>query len=127
MGDRERVQLLLWRAGMGATPAQVDAATAKGYAGAVDDFLNYSDTPANAPDLPPFPDQPKGKLTGDERTALAMQINQTNQQGIKMAASWWVGLMRTSSAPLQENLTLFCHDHFATANDKARRPYFILQ
>ena len=127
MGDRERVQLLLWRAGMGATPTQVDAATAKGYAAAVDDMLNYSDTPASAPDLPPWPAERKGKLTGDEKTALAKEINQANQQGIKMASSWWAGLMRTSGAPLQENLTLFWHDHFATANDKVRRPAFMLQ
>lgn len=126
MSDRERVQLLLWRAGMGATPAQVDAATAKGYAAAVDDLLNYPDVPATAPDLPPFPEQPKGNLTGEERTALAMQVNQANQQGIRMAATWWAGLMRTSSAPLQENLTLFWHNHFATANDKVRRPAFML-
>ncbi len=126
MGDRERVQLLLWRAGMGATPAQVDAATAKGYAAAVDDILNYSDAPANAPDLPPWPAQRKGQLTGDEKTQLAKEINQANQQGIKMAASWWANLMRTTGAPLQENLTLFWHNHFATANDKVRRPAYML-
>ncbi len=127
MGDRERVQLLLWRAGMGATPAQIDAATAKGYAGAVDDMLNYPDVPASAPDLPAWPAQPKGKLTGDEKTALAKEINQANQQGIKTASSWWAGLMRTSPTPLQENLTLFWHNHFATANDKVRRPAYMLQ
>ena len=97
MGERERVQLLLWRAGMGATPAQVDAATAKGYAAAVDDMLNYPDAPASAPDLPPWPAQPKRQLTGDEKTQQAKAINQANQQGIKMAASWWAGLMRTSA------------------------------
>ncbi len=126
MGDRERVQLLLWRAGMGATPAQVDAATAKGYAAAVDDMLNYPDASANAPDLPAWPAERKGKLTGDEKTQLAKEINQANQQGIKMAASWWANLMRTTSAPLQENLTLFWHDHFATANTKVKRPAHML-
>jgi uncharacterized protein (DUF1800 family) len=127
VGERERVQLLLWRAGMGATPAQVDAATAKGYAAAVDDMLNYPDAAASAPDLPPWPAQPKKQLTGDEKTQQAKAINQANQQGIKMAASWWAGLMRTSAAPLQENLTLFWHNHFATANDKVRRPAYMLQ
>jgi len=126
MGDRERVQLLLWRAGMGATPAQVDAATAKGYAAAVDDMLNYPDAPAQAPDLPVWPAQRKGQLTGDEKTQLAKEINQANQQGIKTAASWWANLMRTTGAPLQENLTLFWHNHFATANDKVRRPAYML-
>ena len=126
MGDRERVQLLLWRAGMGATPAQVDAATAKGYATAVDDLLNYPDAPAQAPDLPAWPAQRKGQLTGDEKTQLAKEINQANNDGIKLAASWWASLMHTTSAPLQENLTLFWHNHFATANDKVRRPAYML-
>ncbi len=127
MGDRERVQLLLWRAGMGATPARVDAATANGYAAAVDDILNYPDAPANAPDLPPWPAERKGQLTGDAKTQLAKEINQANQQGIKMAASWWASLMHTTRTPLQENLTLFWHNHFATANDKVRRPASMLQ
>ncbi len=127
MGDRERVQLLLWRAGMGATPAQVDAATANGYAAAVDDILNYPDAPANAPDLPPWPAERKGQLTGDAKTQLAKEINQANQQGIRMAASWWASLMHTTRTPLQENLTLFWHNHFATANDKVRRPASMLQ
>ncbi len=127
MGDRERVQLLLWRAGMGATPAQVDAATTNGYTAAVDAILNYPDAPANAPDVPPWPAQRKGQLTGDEKIQLAKEINQANQQGIKMAASWWANLMHTTSAPLQENLALFWHNHFATANDKVRRPAYMLQ
>ncbi len=127
MGDRERVQLLLWRAGMGATPAQVDDATAKGYAAAVEDILNYPDTLASAPDLPAWPDQPKGKLSGDAKTQLAQEINQANQGGVKIASEWWANLMRTTNAPLQENLTLFWHNHFATANDKVRRPAFMLQ
>ncbi len=126
MGDRERVQLLLWRAGMGATPAQVDAATAKGYAAAVDDILNYPDIPAQAPDLPPWPAERKGQLTGDEKIMVAKEINQANNDGIKMASSWWAALMHTTNAPLQENLTLFWHNHFATANDKVRRPAYML-
>ena len=129
MGDRERVQLLLWRAGMGATPAQVDAATAKGYAQAVADVLTYPDEPAPGPTLPPFPEQPKNaqSLTGDQRTQLRMAINQANQQGIRAAILWWTNLMRATPYPLQENLTLFWHNHFATANDKVRRPAFMVQ
>lgn len=127
MGDRERTQLLLWRAGFGAAPAQVDAAAAKDYTAAVEAVLTYPDTPADAPTLPQFPAERKGKLTGDEKTQLAKEINQANQEGIKTASTWWIGLMRTTSAPLQENLTLFWHNHFATANDKVRRPEFMVK
>ncbi len=128
MGDRERTQLLLWRAGLGATPAQVDAAAAKGYAQAVEDLLNYPDQAAPAPTLPAWPEEPKNRnmLTGDQRTQLQKAIGQANQQGIRAASVWWANLMRTTNAPLQENLTLFFHNHFATANDKVRRPEFML-
>ena len=128
MGERERTQLLLWRAGMGATPAQVDAATAKGYAQAVEDLLTYPDQPAPAPTLPAWPAPPANRnaLTGEQRTQLAKEINQANQQGIRAAAVWWADLMRTTSAPLQEHLTLFFHNHFSTANDKVRRPAYML-
>ena len=128
MGDRDRVQLLLWRAGMGATPAQVDAATAKGYAAAVEDMLNYPDAPANAPDLPPWPAERKGKLTGDAKTRTGERDQSGEPAGHQDGRlAWWANLMRTSSAPLQENLTLFWHNHFATANDKVRRPAFMLK
>jgi uncharacterized protein (DUF1800 family) len=129
VGERERVQLLLWRAGMGATPAQVDAATAKGYTQAVEDIVTYPDELASPPSLPPFPAQPKDEktLTGDQRTQLRQAINQANQQGIRAATLWWTNLMRTSDRPLQENLALFWHNHFATANDKVRRPDFMVR
>ena len=52
VGERERIQLLLWRAGLGATPAQVDAATAKGYTQAVEDMLTYPDAAARPTDTP---------------------------------------------------------------------------
>jgi len=66
-------------------------------------------------------------LSGDQRTQLRMQINQANQQGIRAAILWWSELMRATNHPLQENLTLFWHNHFATGNDKVRRPEFMVQ
>ena len=134
MGDRDRVQLLLWRAGFGATPAQVDAATAQGYAAAVDGILTYPDQPASPPALPPWPVQPAVVLGADEQASYRKSVlatqrarNDARSVGNRMLLSWWADLLRTSPASLQENLTLFWHNHFATSVDKVDRPLYMLQ
>ena len=133
MSERERVQLLLWRAGFGATPAQVDAATAKGYMQTVEDLLNYPDESASSPPLPPWPVAPGIFLGPDEKadytkTVIATQHarNDARAKGGQMLLAWWADRLRTSPTPLQENLTLFWHNHFATALDKVDRPAYML-
>ena len=138
--DRARVQLLLWRTGFGATPAQVDAATDRvtqqGYAAVVDDVLAYPDAPAPPPpQMPVWPSVPPTVFGADEgkdyRTARLAYIDATNQarsSGNTMLTRWWADRLRTSGTPLQENLTLFWHDHFATALDKVdRAPWMLTQ
>ena len=134
VGERERVQLLLWRAGFGATPAQVDAATAKGYAQAVEDMLDYPDRPAPPPPLPPWPITLDLFPGADERAnyqkavaAAQRERNNARSTGSQMLLGWWADLLRTSTTPLQENLTLFWHNHFATSLDKVDRPAYMLQ
>ncbi len=125
MSDRDRVQLLLWRAGLGATPVQVDAAAAKGYAAAVDDLLNFPDAPApDAPEVPLIP-QPRTAQQGasaDEIAANQKARNDAIREGNEAISRWWAERLRTGSTPLQENLTLFWHGHFATGVDKVRYP-----
>ncbi len=133
MDERGRVQLLLWRAGFGAKPAQVDAAAAKGYAAAVEEMLNYPDTPANPPDIPPWPLAPVSFLGSDEKANYQKSIiatqrarNDARSTGNRMILGWWSDRLRTSPTPLQENLTLFWHNHFATSLDKVDRPAYML-
>jgi len=125
MAVRDQVQLLLWRAGLGATPAQVDAATALGYAQAVENVLAATDTPT-PPTLPPWPAQLPPNATADQKIAYSNAVNAANSTGITMLTDWWVNLLHTSAASLQEHLALFWHNHFATSNDKVRRPSFML-
>jgi hypothetical protein len=134
VGERERVQLLLWRAGFGATPAQVDVATAKGYAQAVEDVLGYPDRPAPPPSLPPWPIALDVFPGADERenyqkavAAAQRERNNARSAGSRMLLGWWADLLRKSPTPLQENLTLFWHNHFATSLDKVDRPAYMLQ
>jgi len=71
MSERDRVQLLLWRANLGATPAEVDTATGLGYAAAVEQVLGNTtlDLPnASAPVLASWPVYPVGGTTTDKRT-----------------------------------------------------------
>ena len=129
MSDRDRVQLLLWRAGLGATPAQVDVAAAKGYAAAVEDVLNYPDVPASdAPDVPEIPAQKTVKegASADEIAVSMKTRNEAINTGFQAVTAWWASRLRTSPTPLQENLTLFWHNHFVSAADKVRYPNLLL-
>ena len=125
MGERERVQLLLWRAGLGATPAQVDAAFAGGYTQAVETMLAATDVPTPPP-LPAWPAQLPPNATPEQKAQYNQAVSAANSQGLTMLTQWWVNLLRTSAAPLQEHLALFFHNHFSTANDKVRRPAYML-
>ncbi|MGI8854647.1 MAG: DUF1800 domain-containing protein [Thermomicrobiales bacterium] len=134
MSERERVQLLLWRTGFGATPAQVDAATAQGYTQAVEDVLGYPDQPATPPPLPPWPIALDVVTGADEKAnytkavlATQRERNTARSTGNQMLLGWWADRLRTSATPLQENLTLFWHNHFATSADKVDRPAYMLQ
>ncbi|MHB8644594.1 MAG: DUF1800 domain-containing protein [Thermomicrobiales bacterium] len=134
MSERERVQLLLWRAGLGATPAQVDAATVKGYTQSVEDILNFPDESAPPPPIPPWPITPSVFLGADEKANYTKSVLGTNRarndaraKGNQMLLAWWADRLRTSTTPLQENLALFWHNHFATSLDKVDRPAYMLQ
>src|SRR5947209_7166948 len=112
MAVRDQVQLLLWRTGYGATPAQVDAATAPGYAQAVENVLTFGDSPAS-PTIPAWPAQLPPNATADQKTAYNQAVNDANNQGQTIITNWWANLLHTSQSPLQETLTLFWHNHFA--------------
>jgi len=132
--DRERIQLLLWRAGFGATPAQVDTATATGYTQAVEGILNYPDEVASPPPIPAWPVAPIVFSSPDEKTNYTKSViatqrarNDARSIGNRMLLAWWADRLRTSLTPLQENLALFWHNHFATSLDKVDRPAYMLR
>ncbi|MGI8854324.1 MAG: DUF1800 domain-containing protein, partial [Thermomicrobiales bacterium] len=127
MTVRDQVQLLLWRAGFGATPAQVDAATALGYSATVENVLAFAGPPPSGPALPAIPPPLPQDATPAQMMARKEAIRQADQIGLTAVTDWWANLMSTSAAPLQENLTLFWHNHFATSNDKVNNPPYMLQ
>jgi len=139
MRTRADVQLLLWRAWLGATSAQVDAAwatvaaapnTDTGYAALVDSVLGTSaqDVPnASAPTLAPWPVYPGAYATPEQIQAYFAATNARKATDLPLIQAWWASQMATrTDFPLQENLALFWHNHFATSNDKVRRPPYML-
>jgi uncharacterized protein (DUF1800 family) len=100
---------LLRRAGFGGTNDQVATLAAQPWDTTVDQLLDFSSAP---PDVQP------AYLTDD--TIGDWQKEYQLQQ-------WWLDRMATTTAPLQEKLTLFWHGHFATANFKVADMYLMYQ
>jgi uncharacterized protein (DUF1800 family) len=106
-GDRSLIAHLFRRAGFGAKPAELDHYQAAGYEAAVEDLLGgaplMGGRPSSAETLDPL-QEPANNLVG-RAVARALLDIQTE----------WVTRMVTSTVPLVERMTLFLHDHFATA------------
>ena len=97
----EDVSRLFGRAAFGATGADHDRWVGQPYEAMVDSLL------------PPGPPGTVGRTPfADEAVRLTLTQQRTD---IGMAQRWWLDRMRTTPYPLEERLTLFWHDHFATA------------
>ncbi len=109
VSDRERVAHVIRRLSMGAHPevvADLDEARA-----AVARALDTS---------------------GPEGTRLELAVPTDVKSGNKVRdvlsmIDWWVGRMQQPDRMVEERLTWFWHDHFATSVVKVRVPYLVLQ
>lgn len=90
---------LLRRAAVGGTTAQIDSFVGMTRAAAVDRLFNTSSTPA----LPSWSRFNSGDQDWQEQEKMI---------------DWWVDRMITAPPTIEEKLTLFLHDHFATAREK---------
>jgi uncharacterized protein (DUF1800 family) len=109
--DVRRVGHLYRRAAFGATAAELDAGVADGPEKAVGRLMKGGDAKAQA-DYDDVSDQ------------MARSISQSNN-GAQLRA-WWVHRMLYSPHPLQEKMTLFWHNHFATSNAKVQNARFMI-
>lgn len=107
--DREKGAHLLRRFGLGASEAELNFYLRNGYNSAVDRLVDYE--------------------TIDE----AFDVDVTSMpQGVKQVVrmpsvvNWWVLRMLMTRRPLQEKMTLFWHDHFATSASKVKIPMLML-
>ena len=108
---RSQVAHLLRRAGFGATEAELDQYSQLGFAGALDRLLN--------------PEQVDDSALDGLLAPLAGDLS--NPKKIEPAKFWWFNRMLYTQRPLQEKLTLFWHNHFATANSKVGNAVLMLQ
>jgi uncharacterized protein (DUF1800 family) len=98
----DHVRRLFWRAGFGATPAEASDFAARG----------RDATLAWVLDGPPGA-APSGDLVGTVPTVKGRALDPVNVYGEDVL--WWLDRMVRTTRPLVEKLTLFWHDHFATA------------
>lgn len=111
---------LLRRAGFGGTPDEVARFTGLGAGHSIDALLALPDASAVAgpPDVyDPFADRWPlfGRLSPGERRAALAKVRKRSRQSIVSMQRWWLDRMLTTSAPLQEKMTLFFHGHFTSA------------
>jgi uncharacterized protein (DUF1800 family) len=108
---RSQVAHLLRRAGFGSTEAELDQYTPLGFAGALERLLN--------------PEQVDDSATDQLLAPLTTDLGDPKK--IESAKFWWFNRMLDTQRPLQEKMTLFWHNHFATANSKVNNSVLMLQ
>jgi uncharacterized protein (DUF1800 family) len=103
-----QIQHLLRRAGFGASTAELDYYTNLGLGGSIDQLVDYARVP----------DDVDGKIgtPGYVGTTSSGQFSPSTV--IDDARQRWLFRMIHSRRPLQEKMTLFWHNHFATAYSK---------
>jgi uncharacterized protein (DUF1800 family) len=105
-----RLAHLLRRAGFGARPDEWTAYAKLGVAGTTDTLLH----PERVPDT--LNNVLQG-ISGD-------YVDFDNLDSVR---NWWIYRMSHSQRPLEEKMTLFWHNHFATANYKVDNPRWMWQ
>ena len=123
-GDAEAAHLLR-RAGFGGPPEERETYIG---AGAQSDFLNAVDRLVDIFPRDPYLDQPPSGNPGVFGAPLA-DLNDADDPGLGLddirdpqdengAIGHWLYRMRFTSQPLQEQLTLFFHDHMVSEGEK---------
>jgi uncharacterized protein (DUF1800 family) len=124
--DYAKARHLLFRAGFGGTPQEVEKLHAMGLRRAVDYLVDYGSLPAadlaapGRPQEPPLDPIALMKLTAEERQKRTQQRRREDMQQLAQARAWWLRRMIETPRPLEEKLVLFWHGHFATEHQTVR-------
>ena len=125
---------LLNRAAFGGTPAEIEAARAKGLAKVVRELVDAS-AAATPPPAPAWA-QPRNireirmaireeKNEPASRNEKRREFRQMEGENILDLRRWWLSQMMATPTPLVEKMTLFWHGHFATSVEKVQDGYWM--
>ena len=103
-----KIEHLLRRAGFGARPDELDVYRAATFTGAVNRLVNYER----------IPDDVDSKIGRPGYVSTTTRGEFLPRANIVDARQRWLFRMVHSDRPLQEKMTLFWHNHFATAYTK---------
>ena len=103
--ERRRIALLLWRAGFGAAPDELERYAGLGFEGTLDELLHPERVEE---DFEPLLENLRGHLL--------------DLHNVEDVQTCWLYRMVRTRRPLLEKLTLFWHGHFAVANRKVQNP-----
>ena len=105
-----QVEHLLRRAGFGARPDELDTYRAESFTGAVSRLINYEREPDDVDSRIGAP--------GHVLVTIRAGMGFSPRSNIADARQRWLFRMVHTNRPLQEKMTLFWHNHFATAYTK---------
>lgn len=118
---------LMVRAAFGGTPAEVRALYEMGLHDAVEHLTDIYSRPVAHIEIDPLRYERmepwESLLDEDERRILSQKLMGRERPQQAALRQWWMQRMAESPRPLQEKLTLFWHDHFATQHSKAVNTY----
>lgn len=103
--DRQKGAHLLRRFGLGASEAELDYYLRGGLSGMIDRLLGYADVPE-----------------GFDLQISEFRAGKQDRVQIGGVQAWWILRMMQTRRPLQEKMTLFWHNHFATSAEKVNTP-----
>jgi len=107
--DARTAAHLLYRAGFGASPSEIERAVSAGLEPTVDSF--FSESP--------------GEEEHFQRTFEDISASMANFGEPFVLRAWWIHRMVRTSVPLREKLALFWHGHFATSIGKVENTYLM--
>ena len=141
----EEARHLLWRAGFGGTPDQINALASWGPERAVQYIVEYDAIPYESPDAKLFdpdiirpytPDEQRmvqqARQSRDEDAVarfrlMQQQAERDDRRQIRRVQQWWLTRMIETPRPLEEKLTLFWHGHFATSYRTIENSYHMFR
>jgi len=107
--EQQKIAHLLRRFAFGASEAELTYYGQGGLPGAIDKLLGYESVDE-----------------GFSVTPDALANAKNGKLKIEAVQEWWLMRMVATRRPLQEKMTLFWHNHFATSADKVTSPYMML-